>query len=69
MKIVGELAFYKCKNLKEVRIKSTKIKEFQDDCFTGINSGCKFYMKNSVKKKYKKMISEVAPSGVKYKKL
>ncbi len=69
VKIVGELAFYKCKNLKEVRIRSTKIKEFQDDCFTKINSKCKFYVKNSVKKKYKKMISEVAPSGVKYKKL
>ena len=69
VKYIGKDAFNGCKKLETVKIKSTKITSIEEGSFLKIGSKCKFYMSNSVKKKYKKMLKETAPSDIKIKKL
>ena len=60
---VGKYAFRDCYNLNYVTIKSKKIKTFSRGCFEGISDSAEFRIKKSVKKKYSKMIKNVAPEN------
>nr|MCR4716515.1 S8 family serine peptidase [Lachnospiraceae bacterium] len=57
VKKIGDKAFYNCKNLKKITIKSTKIKKKNvgKNVFTKINSNAKFIYPKSKKKAYTKI--------------
>ena len=61
---IGKNAFKGCSNLKEISIKSKKIKTFSKGCFKGISDDAVFYVKKSVKKEYTKTLKKVAPQDI-----
>ena len=66
---IGSKAFYKCKNLKKVTIKSSKIKKIGSKAFKGIYKKAKFYLPKKKFSKYKKKLKKAgAPKKAKYKK-
>lgn len=58
VKTIGANAFYGCKNLKTVAIKSTQIKTVGKSAFKGINPKAKIKVPKSKWKAYKKMFSK-----------
>jgi hypothetical protein len=65
---IGKNAFYKCKNLTSINIKSKKIAEFGPGCFAKINKKAVFKINKKVIKTYKAVLKEMTPDGVKFKK-
>lgn len=62
--VIGKKAFYNCKNLKQITIKSKKLKTFGSKAFQGIHKNAKFKLPASKKKAYKK---KIVKSGFKLK--
>ena len=70
VKTIGSNAFYGCKKVKKVIIKSKKIKKIKKGAFKKMKKGCKMYLPASKFKKYKKMVVKSRPNTkIKYKKL
>lgn len=55
---IGKAAFYNCKNLKNITIKSKKIKIIGINAFKGIHKKAKFKLPDSKKKKYENKITK-----------
>lgn len=62
--VIGKKAFYNCNNLKQITIKSKKLKTFGSKAFQGIHKKAKFKLPASKKKAYKK---KIVKSGFKLK--
>lgn len=70
VKTIGSNAFYGCKKVKKVIIKSKKVKKIKKGAFKKMKKGCKMYLPASKFKKYKKMVVKSRPNTkIKYKKL
>lgn len=57
---IGKNAFYGCKNLKKIKIKSKKIKSIGAHAFKKINKKAKYSMPSKKKKAYKKMLTKAS---------
>ncbi len=64
VKKIGDKAFYACKKLDTIKIKSTKISTFGDDSFSKIKKGATFYVKKAAKRKYSKALKDVTSSKI-----
>lgn len=63
---IGSKAFYNCKNLKKITIKSTKLKSVGSKAFKGINKKASIKVPKSKLKAYKKLLKRKGQSsGVK----
>lgn len=62
IKTIGSKAFYGCKNLKSVKIKSTKLTKIGSNAFKGINKKASFKVPKKQLKKYTKMIIKAGAS-------
>ncbi len=65
---IGDKAFFKCKKLSTIKIKSKKITEIGSKAFIKIKSDATFYVNKKVKSKYKKLLKNTAPSKITIKK-
>jgi hypothetical protein len=65
---IGKNAFYKCKNLTSVKIKSKQIAEFGPGCFSKINKTAVIKINKKAFKTYKSVLKTMTPDGVKFKK-
>ena len=69
VKKIGSKAFYGCKKLKTVTIRSAKLSKIGSKAFKGIHKKTKFYLPKKKYSKYKKMLKKAgAPKKAKYKK-
>lgn len=55
---IGDNAFYGCKKLKKIKIKSVKVEYIGDDAFSGISAKAVIYVPRSCLAKYRAMIRE-----------
>ena len=62
MKSISAKAFYNCKKLKKIKLKSKNIIKMNNKAFAKIHSKAKFYTYNSKIDKYKSMLKN---AGVK----
>lgn len=64
---IGEEAFYGCKQLKKIKIKSEQIEYIGEDAFRGISSKAVIYVPESCLTEYRQMVRESGNTAVKVK--
>ncbi len=58
VKTIGKRAFYNCKSLKTITIKSKKLKSVGNEAITKINKKATIYVPQGKKKDYKKLFTK-----------